>query len=554
MQTKEKKKTVYSTALYIRLSKADERKGADRFSESIENQQIILHDYIDSNDEEFVLYKEYVDDGITGTDDLMRPAFMEMIKDLKAGKINCIIVKDLSRFARNHLQAGAYLQKTFQRYKVRFIALFDNYDTLGKNGYNFEAALKNIMNEDYSRRLSRNLIESFKIRSAKGQFIGAFPSYGYIRDPENKNHLVVDENVRDVIEFIFTEFLSGTGKNSIAKRLNDKGIVCPSIYKQQQGLNYKNYKRLTSTDSWTYSTIQRILKNRVYCGDLVQHKTNHSIFNETGSTLYEADEWILAEDCHEPIIDKKTFNSVQERLKSSTREPNFKENVSIFAGHIKCAECGRAMAKIQNKYKDTVRTRYVCRSYKYNTETKKICTSHSINEDVLKEFIINNLNEQLEKYKDLENALNDRKNKQIKSKASKIELHIKELKKSLEKINDQIGGFYDMMAEVRKDPEQKRVYNEFLERANLKCKERDSIEEELKQCEAKLAADPKLNLSNPVVQGLMKHQKFTELTKEIMDSFISTVLVHEELVTNPETKSEETKLNVKVSFKFEKLE
>ena len=115
MQDKGKKKIVYSTALYIRLSKADERKGADRFSESIENQQIILHDYIDSNNEEFVLYKEYVDDGIPGTDDLKRPAFMEMIKDLKAGKINCIIVKDLSRFARNHLQAGAYLQKTFQR-------------------------------------------------------------------------------------------------------------------------------------------------------------------------------------------------------------------------------------------------------------------------------------------------------------------------------------------------------------------------------------------------------------------------------------------------------
>ena len=554
MQTKEKKKTVYSTALYIRLSKADERKGADRFSESIENQQIILHDYIDSNDEEFVLYKEYVDDGVTGTDDLMRPAFMEMIKDLKAGKINCIIVKDLSRFARNHLQAGAYLQKTFQRYKVRFIALFDNYDTLGKNGYNFEAALKNIMNEDYSRRLSRNLIESFKIRSAKGQFIGAFPSYGYIRDPENKNHLVVDENVRDVIEFIFTEFLSGTGKNSIAKRLNDKGIVCPSIYKQQQGLNYKNYKRLTSTDSWTYSTIQRILKNRVYCGDLVQHKTNHSIFNETGSTLYEADEWILAEDCHEPIIDKKTFNRVQERLKTSTREPNFKENISIFAGHIKCAECGRAMAKIQNKYKDTVRTRYVCRSYKYNTETKKICTSHSINEDVLKEFIIKNLNEQLGKYKDLEKTLNDRKNKQIKSKASKIESHIKELKKSLEKINEQIGGFYDMMAEVRMDPKQKRVYDEFLERANLKRKERDNIEEELKKCEEKLAVDPKLNLSNPVVQDLMKHQKFTELTKEIMDAFVSTVFVHEGIIINPETNVEETKLNVKVGFKLEKLE
>lgn len=553
MQEKEKKKIVYSTALYIRLSKADERKGADRFSESIENQQIILHDYIDSNNEEFIFYKEYIDDGITGTNDLMRPAFMEMIKDLKDGKINCIIVKDLSRFARNHLQAGSYLQKTFQRYKVRFIALFDNYDTLGKNGYNFEAALKNIMNEDYSRRLSRNLIESFKIRSSKGQFIGAFPSYGYIRDPANKNHLIVDEEVRPVIEFIFAQFLDGVGKNTIAKRLNDKGIVCPSVYKQQQGLNYKNYKKLDSTNSWTYSTIQRILKNRVYCGDLVQHKTNHSIFNETGSTQYDADEWVLAEDCHEPIIDKKTFDKVQERLKTATRDIDFTQNISIFAGHIKCKECGRAMAKIQTKYKDKISTRYVCRSYKSNGEEKKICTSHSINEDVLKEFILFKLNEQLQKYRDLERTLNDRKNKQIKSKASEFELHIKELKKSLEKINEQIGGFYDMMAEVRKDPEQKRVYEEFLERVNLKREERDRIETELKKCEEKLSADPKLNLNNPVVKDLMKHKKFTELSKEIMDSFVSTVYVHEEFENNAETNKQDKKLLVDIWLKFEEL-
>ncbi len=553
MKNNEKKKAVYSTALYIRLSKADARKGADRFSESIENQQIILHDYIDSNKEEFILYKEYIDDGITGTNDLMRPAFMSMIQDLKDGKINCIIVKDLSRFARNHLQAGSYLQKTFQRYKVRFIALFDNYDTYGKNGYDFEAALKNIMNEDYSRRLSRNLIEGFKIRSAKGHFIGAFPSYGYVRDPENKNHLIVDEEIRPVIEFIFSQFLEGVGKNTIAKRLNDKEIVCPSVYKQQQGLNYKNYKKLSSTNSWTYSTIQRILKNRVYCGDLVQHKTNHSIFNETGTTQYEPDEWVLAEDCHEPIIDKETFNKVQERLKTATRDIDFTQNISIFAGHIKCAECGRAMAKIQTKYKGKVSTRYVCRSYKSNGEDKKICTSHSINEDVLKEYIIQKLNEQLKKYKDLEKTLNDRQNKQIKSKASGIELHIKELKKSLEKINEQIGGFYDMMAEIRKDPEQKRTYEEYLERANLKRKERDNIEAELKKCEEKLAVDPKLNLNNPVIKDLMKRKKITDLSKQIMDSFISTVYVHEEFETNAETNEEERKLKVTVGFKFEEL-
>lgn len=544
----------FSTALYIRLSKADERKGEAHFSESIENQKILLHDFLNNRQDEFDFYKEYIDDGVSGTDDIQRPKFMDMINDIKAGKVNCVIVKDLSRFARNYLQAGEYLQNTFQKYNTRFIALFDNVDTLHTNGYDVLTVFKNLMNEDYSRRLSNNLISGFRVRCLKGQFLGAFASYGYKRDPENKNHLIIDEEVRSVIEFIFNQFLDGVGKNTIAKRLNDMGVVCPSVYKQQQGTNYKNYKKLETTNSWTYSTVQRILQNRVYCGDLVQHKTNHSRFNKTGKTQYNPDEWIIAEDCHEPIIDKETFNKVQERLKTSTRDIDFTQNISIFAGHIKCAECGRAMAKIQTKYKDKVSTRYVCRSYKSNGDNKKICTSHSINEDVLSEYILNRLNEQLGKYKDLAKAIADTKNKQIKSKSSKIEIRIKELKKSLEKVNNQIDGYYDMLAEIRKDTEQKREYDNMRDRLNKKIIERDSLEDELKTCEEKLSADPKLALNNPVIKNLITHKKITELSKEVMDAFISTILIHEAFETNPETKEEDRKLKIKVGFKFEELE
>lgn len=547
-------KKAYSTALYIRLSKADERKGADRFSESIENQKIVLHEYIDSHSDEFNLYKEYIDDGVSGTNDIGRPMFMEMIKDIKAGNVNCVIVKDLSRFARNYLQAGEYMQEVFLEYKTRFIAIFDNVDMEGPDNFDMQTVFKNVMNEDYSRRLSRNLISTFKIRGLKGQFIGAFASYGYKRDPENKNHLIIDEAVSGNIKFIFEEFLKGVGKNTIAKKLNDMQIVCPSVYKKQQGLNYQNYKKLETTNSWTYSTVQRILQNRVYCGDLVQHKTNHSKFKpKKMSTQYSPEDWVIAENCHEPIIDRETFNKVQERLKTTTRDINFTQNISIFAGHLKCAECGRAMAKIQNKYKDKVSTRYVCRSYKSNGEATKICSAHSINEDILKEHVISVLNEQLGKYKDLEKTLTDRKDKKAKTKTSEIELHIKELKKALEKINTQIDGYYDLLAEYRTDPTQKREYDRMRERANKKIAERDNIENELKICKEKLSADPKLALNNPTVKDLMHQKKFTELTKEIMDAFVSTILVYEEIKTNPETNKEESNLKVKVGFKFEKL-
>lgn len=543
----------FSTALYIRLSKADERKGEAHFSESIENQKILLHDYIDTRQDEFDFYKEYIDDGVSGTDDIQRPKFMDMINDIKAGKVNCVIVKDLSRFARNYLQAGEYLQNTFQKYNTRFIALFDNVDTLHTNGYDVLTVFKNLMNEDYSRRLSNNLISGFRVRCLQGQFLGAFVSYGYKRDPENKNHLIIDEEARAVIEFIFAQFLEGVGKNTIAKKLNDMGVVCPSVYKQQQGANYKNYKKLETTNSWTYSTVQRILQNRVYCGDLVQHKTNHSRFNKTGKTQYSPDEWIIAENCHEPIIDKETFNKVQERLKTTTRDINFTQNISIFAGHLKCDECKRAMAKIQTKYKDKVSTRYVCRSYKSNGEDKKICTSHSINEDALTEFIINKLNEQLGKYKDLEKAINERKDHKVKNHFSEIELRINELKKQKVELENSILGYNDMLASIRFNTAKKRQYDDYQARVDEMYEELEKVEEEIKSGEKKLASDPKLVLNDPAVKSLIKHKRFTELSKEIINAFISTIWVHEDIETNPETNEDKRNLIVKVGFNFEEL-
>ncbi|MBR4099405.1 MAG: recombinase family protein [Clostridia bacterium] len=552
---KKKEQKIYNTALYIRLSKADERKGRERFSESIENQKIILHEHLDAHSDEFKFYREYIDDGVSGTNDIERPQFMEMIKDIKAGVINCVIVKDLSRFARNYLQAGDYIQNVFQEYQTRFIALFDNVDTQRDGAYDTETVFKNVMNEDYSRRLSKNLIATFKIRGEKGQFLGAFPSYGYIRDPENKNHLIVDENVRYVIEFIFGEFLNGTGKNTIAKKLNDLEIVCPSVYKQQQGANYQNYKKLESTNSWTYSTVQRILQNRVYCGDLVQHKTNHSKFKpKRMPTQYNPEDWIFAKDCHEAIIDKETFNKVQEQLKKSTRDIDFTQNVSIFAGHLKCGECKRAMAKIQTKYKGNISTRYVCRSYKSNGDNKKICTAHSINENVLAEHILLKLNEQLKKYKDLNKAINERKNQQVKTKTSGIELRIAEIKSKIKSLETDNKGLNISLARLWEHPERQREREDIQAIIDENYQEIYKLEEELKKGEEKLAKDPKQVLNNPVVKSLIKHKKLTELNKEIMDSFVSTIFVYEKIITNSETGKKESKLTVETLFKFEKLE
>ena len=207
----------------------------------------------------------------------------------------------------------------------------------------------------------------------------------------------------------------------------------------------------------------------------------------------------------------------------------------------------------RRKRSSEVSTRYVCRSYKSNGETTKICSAHSINEDILKEHIITVLNQQIEKYKNLEKTLSDRKDKKVKNKSSEIELRIKELQKELEKINMQIDGYYDLLAEYRINPTQKREYDRMRDRINEKIIERDTLENELRICEEKLSADPRIALNNPIIKDLIQHKRFTELTKEIMDAFISTILVHEKIETNPETNKEESNLNVEVGFKFEKL-
>ena len=212
------------------------------------------------------------------------------------------------------------------------------------------------------------------------------------------------------------------------------------------------------------------------------------------------------------------------------------------------------MAKIQTKYKDKISTRYVCRSYKSNGDNKKICTAHSINENVLIKHILEVLNEQLKKYKDLERDLKNQQNKKVKVKSSKLELHIKELKKEIEKTNKQIDGYYDLLAEYKNDVDMQREYQRMRDLLNEKLILNGSLEVELKKCEEKLDEDPKLQFNNPVVKELMKRHKFTELTKDVMDSFVSTIFIHEELVTNPETKKEESNLSMETLFKFKKLE
>ncbi|MDE6896069.1 MAG: recombinase family protein, partial [Lachnospiraceae bacterium] len=251
------------TALYLRLSKED---GDKEESNSIDSQRRLLLDYLNRKPE-LEFYDEYVDDGYSGTN-YNRPAFQRMLADAETKKITCILVKDLSRLGRNYLDTGNYIQRIFLEMGIRFIAVNDQVDTSDERqqGFDMMLPIRNIFNESYSQDISRKVQSSFKVMQKAGAFCGAHTSYGYRKNPTDRHKLVIDPYAASVVRDIYDWYLSGVGQRTIAARLNEMGISCPSVYKRENGENYRNSKRLESTSYWTYATIHRILQNEMYKG------------------------------------------------------------------------------------------------------------------------------------------------------------------------------------------------------------------------------------------------------------------------------------------------
>lgn len=387
----------YKVAVYCRISRED---GDKIESESLGNQRDLITSFVKKH-KDMRIIDYYNDDNFSGTN-FNRPDFKRMYKDIEDGKINCVIVKDLSRFGRDYIDVGNYIQRIFPKYNVRFIAINDNVDSAIKQ-YDMITPIKNIFNEQYARDISNKIISTFRSKQESGQFMGAFTSYGYKKDPNNKYKLIIDEYPASIVRRIFKLFCEGHGKISIATILNNEKVLCPSEYKKSIGEKYTNSHKMDGTNYWTYSTINNILKKEIYIGNMVQHKSDCSKFNY-GSVQVAEDEWIRVENTHEAIIDKNTWDIAQGLLKRRTRHLPFEQNVSIFAGFFACGDCGRAMAK--TKWGNEVR--YVCGTYK---KYSKICTSHSISEKNLKKIVLYDINSILSKINKIREYVNEEKNK-----------------------------------------------------------------------------------------------------------------------------------------------
>lgn len=377
----------WNVALYIRLSRED----GNEVSLSIGNQTEMLEKYVSNSEENFIIYDRYIDDGKTGTDS-DRPNFQRMLNDINDKKVNCVIVKDTSRLSRNYAEAGLYMEQVFVEKKVRFISLslptLDSY-LRPEEISSIATAMQNVINDDFCRQTSLKVRGVLNVKRSKGLFVGAFAPYGYMKNPGNIYHLIIDENVANNIRNIFKWFILGESKNKITFKLNNLGILNPTSYKKSQGENYCNPHDRFETQLWSTRTISTILQNQMYIGDMVQGKGKVVSYKIHKQIAVPKDEWFIVENTHEPIIDKQVFYKAQELLKRDIKTVNKKNEVNLFSGLLKCADCKKAMHITKNgKY-----VYYMCKTYK--TQSKTFCTRHSIKEQEIIVAVLNTIKVQI---------------------------------------------------------------------------------------------------------------------------------------------------------------
>lgn len=503
---------LFNVAIYIRLSRED---GDKEESDSVGNQRKLLTEYV-AKKEDFILYDIYVDDGYSGTN-FNRPSFQRMIADIEDGKVNCVVVKDLSRFGRDYIDTGRYLERYFPELGVRFISVTDSIDSM-KQAYDMLLPIKNIFNEQYARDISKKIQATVKSKQKAGEFIGAFTSYGYKKSPVNKNKLVIDDYAADVVRRIFSLYIQGYGKQRIAKLLNAEGILCPAEYKKVNGENYKNCNRLESTTYWSYSTINSILHREMYVGNMVQG-TKHQRMRSKQKKMPKED-WIIVENTHEPIIDKETWEKAQSLLKKRTRELDLETNKNIFAGFVKCGDCGRAMTKNMWRRADGSKTYSLyCGTYKRNG--KQYCTPHTLPMAVLEDIVLGDLKAIVDSVDNLKELVQSQRF--TASKVKRIaDTELGKIKAELERVKRLKKSIYEDYREELISKEEFLSYREdYLKKEELYSKQIEALEEKKKD---NVTEDV---FETPWLKRLLELKDIESLDRDIVVEMISEIRVYE---------------------------
>lgn len=389
---------LYDADLYLRLSRED---GDKAESESIAGQRDLLLSFLEKHPE-IRLHSVRVDDGYSGVN-FDRPDFIKMMESVKNKEINCIIVKDLSRLGRNFIETGKYVERLFPFMGVRFIAVNDGYDSAEpkKSSDNLLLPVKNLMNDAYCRDTSIKIRSQLAVKRKKGECIAPFAVYGYLKDPQNKNQLIVDEVAASVVQDIFKRKLDGYSAQAIADWLNGQDVLSPIEYKRYLGSSFSSPFKRNAKSRWTAVSILRILKNPVYIGTLVQGKRSTPNYKIKKQMAVPRERWVTVENSHEPIVSRETFDNVAKVLSADTRTSPKEDAVFPLSGLVYCGDCGRSMVRKNNASGAKPYYYYICSGYKQKTG----CTSHSIRDRLLEEAVLCAVQEHIRSVLDVEETL-----------------------------------------------------------------------------------------------------------------------------------------------------
>lgn len=510
-----RKKSSYTAAVYLRLSRED---GDKAESDSIHNQRELIKEYL-THHPEITSTKEFVDDGFSGTN-FERPGFIRMMSEIDNHKIDCVIVKDLSRFGRNYIETGKYLDRIFPMQEVRFIAINDNYDSIREadDAEQIVIPFKNLINDAYCRDISIKIRSQLDVKRRNGKFVGSFAGYGYKKDPEDKNHLIIDEYAANIVRTVFNMKLQGYSAGTIADYLNETGVLTPMEYKRSCGMNYKNGFRISIDPVWHPNTVTRILKNEVYTGMTVQGKNRKVNYKVKKLQPVDEAEWIRVPDTHEAIISKDIFDSVQNLLLLETRTAPEKTQVDVFSGFIRCGDCGQNMIRRCVTKKSKKYYYYHCSTYKNGMG----CTSHLISADKLYHAVLLQLQNQIEiliRAEEILKAADSLPGEQFRMKA--LNRQLEELAKEIERYSDLKAKLYQDMSDHFISREE---YKELDSRFSRKIEEARKAQKEINEKKEHLNLDE--ILKQDWLQDFKQYRNIQKLERKIVVALIEKIIVY----------------------------
>jgi DNA invertase Pin-like site-specific DNA recombinase len=507
---------IYKTAVYARLSSEDSAE------DTLNNQIYLLKSFIGEQND-LILVDTYADNGFSGTN-FERPEFTRMMNDVKSGIINCIVVKDLSRLGRNYVETGNLIENIFPFLNVRFIAVPDNFDSYEDNGVeNMVVSFKNLVNDVYAKDISRKIISSFRTKQKNGEFIGLVAPYGYLKSAENKNKFIVDTKAAPAVKKIFELYASGMGLDNIARFMDKSEYDCPRKYRYSIGVTKSDrYK----DSRWGRTTIQTILTNRAYIGDMVQGKVRQELCNNVAMHYTDKEDWIVVEGTHEAIIERDLFFKVQGILEKKKREQEVRRKNSkskdckeenFLRGRIRCGCCGKAMNLSQTVRRNSVIRNYYCQGYQ--TLREAVCTNKiRIDKSSVEDKVLESIKKCVLSFIDEMEIKSDAACEDAQTGKKRLV----QIERQIRQTNSKIADLYTDVSEGLIDE------SDYLLMKNKFLADKEQLEREEKLLTEKVRKDSDLSGKKRAKDYLKKCRKANKLDRKMVENFVELVTINED--------------------------